>query len=104
MSNGLHSVDWIAQHAYQSAGSIACVDVGSGRVTTYAEFDDRISRLSNALRDLLMVPDGERVLVLSRNDTSVFELQFACHRASAIFVPLNRRLSPAERRCEFFSR
>jgi fatty-acyl-CoA synthase len=96
MSDGIYSIDWIAHHASRSPESTACVDIYSGRTFTYAAFNDRISRLANALRDLFDVTVGGRVLVLSRNDTDVFELQFACHRASAIFVPLNWRLSAQE--------
>ncbi len=96
MPDEMYSIDWIAHHADRSPGSIACVDVHSGREFAYAEFDDRISRLSNALRHRFKIPVGGRVLVLSRNDADVFGLQFACHRASATFVPLNWRLSSAE--------
>jgi fatty-acyl-CoA synthase len=96
MPDDMYSVDWVAHHADRSPGSIACVDVHSNRELAYAEFDDRISRISNALRDRFKIPVGGRVLVLSRNDADVFGLQFACHRASATFVPLNWRLSSAE--------
>ena len=96
MADGIYSIDWIAHHAERSPDSIACVDAYSDRTFSYAGFDDRISRLANALRDQLGITEGARVLVLSRNDTDVFELQFACHRASALFVPLNWRLSASE--------
>ena len=39
---------------------------------------------------------GDRVAVLSMNDTDVFELQFACRRLGAIFLPLNWRLAVPE--------
>lgn len=96
MGKALYSTDWIAHHAERRPQALSCVDVHSGRSLTYAEFDDRISRLANALKGIFSVPSGGRVLVLSRNDTDVFELQFACHRASTIFVPLNWRLSASE--------
>ena len=96
MADGIYSIDWIAHHAERSPDSIACVDAYSDRTFSYAGYDDRISRLANALRDQLGITEGARVLVLSRNDTDVFELQFACHRALALFVPLNWRLSAAE--------
>jgi fatty-acyl-CoA synthase len=96
MSKGISSTDWIAHHAERSPKSIACIDIHSDRTLTYAEFNDRISKLANALNTQFCIPSGARVLVLSRNDTDVFELQFACHRASVIFVPLNWRLSPVE--------
>jgi fatty-acyl-CoA synthase len=92
----MNSTDWIAHHADRNPSGIACVDVRSGRTRDYAAFDSRISKLANALRDLFNVPAGGRVLVLSRNDIDVFEIQFACQRAAMIFVPLNWRLAPNE--------
>jgi fatty-acyl-CoA synthase len=96
MSDGIYSIDWIAQHASRSPERIACVDLASRRTLTYGILNERISRLSHALREFYGLSAGNRVSVLSRNDTDVFELQFACHRANAIFVPLNWRLSAAE--------
>ncbi len=96
MSDGIYSIDWVAHHACRSGQSIACIDIHSDRTLTYAAFNNRISRLANALRVLFEIPVGGRVLILARNDTDVFELQFACHRANAVFVPMNWRLSAAE--------
>ena len=39
---------------------------------------------------------GDRVAVLSHNDSDVFEIQFACRRLGAIFLPLNWRLAVPE--------
>lgn len=96
MQKGIFSTDWIAHHADRNPRAVACVDVSSGRTLSYGEFDHRISSLANALVDTFNVPTGARILILSRNDTDVFEIQFACHRASAIFVPLNWRLASSE--------
>lgn len=72
--------------------------MASGRVDTYAQFHDRISRLANALTTRLDTRPGDRILVLSRNDSDVFEIQFACQRSATIFVPLNWRLAVGELR------
>jgi fatty-acyl-CoA synthase len=96
MKRGIFSVDWIANHAKVSPASIACEDVSSGRVLTYAQFDDRIARLTRAFVTVFKALQGDRVLVLSRNDTDVLEIQFACMRTATIFVPLNWRLSITE--------
>jgi fatty-acyl-CoA synthase len=93
MEHGIFSVDWIAHHAKVSPASVACEDVSSGRVRTYAQFDDRIARLTNGFVTVFNALRGDRVLVLSRNDTDVLEIQFACMRTATIFVPLNWRLS-----------
>jgi fatty-acyl-CoA synthase len=96
MKRGIFSMDWIANRAKVSPASIACEDVNSGRVLTYAQFDDRIARLTRAFVTVFKALQGDRVLVLSRNDTDVLEIQFACMRTATIFVPLNWRLSITE--------
>jgi fatty-acyl-CoA synthase len=88
--------DWIAHHARFSPGQEAAHDLASDRRFTYAEFHDRIDRAALYLRDGLGVGDGDRVAVLCHNDTDVFELQFACRRIGAIFLPLNWRLAVPE--------
>jgi fatty-acyl-CoA synthase len=96
MMDRIFSVDWIGHHATTSPSNVACEDVQSGRHFTYAEFDDRIARLTRSFVAALDLSPGDRVLVLSRNDTDIFEIQFACQRTDTIFVPLNWRLSVAE--------
>lgn len=96
MTKHLISKDWIAHHADRNPRSIACIDVSSGRTRNYGAFDNRITKLANALTELFNVPLGGRVLVLSRNDIDVFEIQFACVRGVMSFVPLNWRLAPDE--------
>jgi fatty-acyl-CoA synthase len=93
MADAILLPDWISYHAKTSPSSTACKDLYSGRAYTYAELDDRISRLADALTTIVGVSPGDRVLVLSRNDIDVFEIQFACQRTAAIFVPLNWRLA-----------
>ena len=87
--------DWIAMHAWRTPEKVAAVDHHTGRRFTYAQFDDRVSRLAAALRER-GVARGDRVAVLSPNSTSVFELQFACARLGAVMLPLNWRLALPE--------
>ncbi|MGE0153239.1 MAG: AMP-binding protein [Reyranellaceae bacterium] len=98
MDSVMPAADWIAYHARVAPGRLACIDLVSGREFTYAAFDRRICRLANWLRAGFAVRRGDRVLVLSKNDSDVFELQFACQRLGAVFVPLNWRLAPDELR------
>ena len=88
--------DWIAHHARRTPGKIAVVDLGSARRWSYADFDDRIARLARHLRDSLGVVRGDRVAVLALNATDTLEVQFACGRLGAAFVPLNTRLTVPE--------
>ena len=95
-SPGEPVADWIAHHARYSPRREAVHDLASGRRFTYAEFDERVSRAALWLRDGLGVGRGDRVAVLSHNDSDVFEVQFACQRLGAIFLPLNWRLATPE--------
>lgn len=88
--------DWIAHHAKSSPERVAMVDLHSERQFTYVEFDERVGRLAGFLRSGLGVDRGDRVAVLCANSTDIFEIQFACFRLGAVFLPLNWRLAPPE--------
>ena len=96
MTSGIPVEDWIAHHARFAPRSEAAHDLASRRRFTYAAFDDRITRAALWLHQAFGVAQGDRVAVLSMNDTDVFELQFACRRLGAIFLPLNWRLAVPE--------
>ncbi len=88
--------DWIANHALRRGDAPAAVDLGSGRHFTYAQFHRRIDGLAACFAETFGVRAGDRVAVLAHGSTDVFEVQFACFRIGAIFVPLNWRLAAAE--------
>ena len=88
--------DWIAHFARRTPEKIAVVDLLSERRFSYAQFDSRISRLASHLRHQLGVGRGDRVAVLALNTTDTLEVQFACGRLGAVFVPLNTRLTVPE--------
>jgi len=88
--------DWIAHHARFSPHREAVHDLESQRRFTYLEFDERISRAALYLKNRLGVQQNDRVAVLCHNDSDVFEIQFACRRIGAIFLPLNWRLAVPE--------
>src|SRR6201988_2163270 len=90
--------DWIAHHSRRGPGKIALVDLASARRFSYGELNKRVSRLAGHLRDALKVGRGDRVAVLALNTTDTMEVQFACFRVGAIFVPLNTRLTVPELR------
>lgn len=87
--------DWIAHHARVSPGSLACVDLHSHRRFTYAAMDRRVDACANWLRGL-GIGKGDRVAMLAHNTTDHFEVEFACRRTGAIFLPLNWRLAVPE--------
>ena len=88
--------DWIAHFGRRTPNKTAAIDLASGRRFTYAEFDARISRLATHLRDQLKIARGDRVAVLALNNTDTLEVQFACGRLGAVFLPLNTRLTVPE--------
>ena len=88
--------DWIAHFGRRTPDKPAVVDLASGRRLTYAQFDARISRLAAHLRDRLEIKRGDRVAVLALNTTDTLEVQFACGRIGAVFLPLNTRLTVPE--------
>ena len=88
--------DWIAHFGRRTPDKIAAVDLASGREFSYAQFDARISRLAAGLRDRLDIKRGDRVAVLALNTTDTLEVQFACGRLGAVFLPLNTRLTVPE--------
>ncbi len=96
MTSGITAEDWIAHHARFTPWAAAAHDLSSGRTFTYAEFDGRVTRAALWLKSAFGIARGDRVAVLSHNDTDVFELQFACRRLGAIFLPLNWRLAVPE--------
>jgi fatty-acyl-CoA synthase len=88
--------DWIGHFGRRTPDKVAAVDLASERRFSYAQFDARISRLAAHLRDHLKVRRGERVAVLALNTTDTLEVQFACGRIGAIFLPINTRLTIPE--------
>lgn len=67
-----------------------------GEEVTYAELERRIAAVAAGLRGLGL--GGATVATLSANDPETVELYMALARAGATAVPLNTRLSPAEKR------
>ena len=88
--------DWIAHFGRRTPDKNAAIDLASDRRLSYAQFDARISRLATHLRDKLKVVRGDRVAVLALNTTDTLEVQFACGRIGAVFLPLNTRFTVPE--------
>jgi long-chain acyl-CoA synthetase len=65
------------------------------RTITFAEFNDRVERLTVALRHQGLTK-GDKVAILSRNCPEMLEVMFATARAGMVYVPLNFRLAPPE--------
>jgi fatty-acyl-CoA synthase len=88
--------DWIAAHANINPEKTVVEDLFSKRTFSYGEMNERIGRIADHLKSNCAIGSGDRVAVLSYNNPEMLELQFACTRLGAIFVPLNFRLAVPE--------
>ena len=95
-STVLRHHDWIANHRLRRPDALAAIDLGTGRRLTYRDFHARIDAIAVWLAEAFDVGVGDRIAVLAQSSTDVFEIQFACFRLGAIFVPLNFRLAVPE--------
>ncbi len=87
--------DWVAQHAMATPKKTALIDHAGGRVYSYAEFHDRVSRVAGCLA-AQGVGKGDRVGFYALNSTDILEIVFGCWRVGAVALALNFRLTPAE--------
>jgi long-chain acyl-CoA synthetase len=89
----LRVADVVREHGDERPDVVA-VRCGT-RALTYAELDDRSSRLAQALLSA-GIRAGDRIAHLDRTAPEVVELLFATSKIGAVTVPLNWRLAPAE--------
>ncbi len=92
----MRTYDWLSTHASRIPSKLAQIDVDGGRSFDYAAMNERVAALAGYLRDELSIGPADRVAVLGPNSSDIFEIQFACARLGAIFVPLNTRLAIPE--------
>ena len=83
----------VAAHARTQPHKIGVRD--SKRALTYAQWDERASRLANALLGLGLV-EGDRVALLAYNTVEWLELYVALARSGLVAVPINFRLAAPE--------
>ncbi len=67
----------------------------NGRSHSWAEFQERISRLAGSLHGLGL-KEGDRAACLALNSDRYMEFYFGVAWSGAVFVPINNRLAPAE--------
>src|SRR5919201_4925199 len=92
-SAGVRVADVIRRAAERRPGVVALRH--GERELTYAQLDERSSRLAQALL-AAGIGRGSRVAYLGRTAPEVIELLFAVSKIGAVIVPLNWRLSPRE--------
>ncbi|HRO59181.1 MAG TPA: long-chain fatty acid--CoA ligase [Burkholderiaceae bacterium] len=92
----IERMDALLHHAQVIPANVALVDLDTGRQFDYAQLNERVGRVAGFLQQQFGVARGDRVAVLSQNSSDVFEIQFACWRIGAVFVPVNWRLTVPE--------
>lgn len=96
MAQAVNSPDWLRYHARSRPEAVAVVDIGSGRRFTYEEFNRRAECLAASMQLDFGIQAGDRVAIYSQNTSNIFEVQFACWKLGASYVPLNWRLALRE--------
>jgi acyl-CoA synthetase (AMP-forming)/AMP-acid ligase II len=85
--------DFLGRAIRQYGNKVAVVD-GKKRFT-YAQFGERVNRLSNGLL-ALGIRKGDRVAVIDINTHRLLEMYYAVPQIGAILLPINIRLTPKE--------
>lgn len=75
-------------------GDAPCL-IYEGTTTTYAELDERASRVASALVAHGVQP-GDRVALVDKNAPACLEVMFGAAKCGAAYVPVNWRLAPRE--------
>src|SRR3990172_327506 len=69
--------------------------VCEGRSLTFAQLQERVNRLANALQSLGLAK-GDTVAVMALNSIAYVETYYACAKLGVVFVPLNYRAKKEE--------
>jgi fatty-acyl-CoA synthase len=88
--------DWLGRRAQLTPEKTALIEAATGARFSYAELNERATRLANHLRNVCGVRSGDRVAVLALNRVETLEALFACAKLLAVLVPLNYRLTAPE--------
>ncbi len=89
------AVDWLSKRAQLSPERIALIEASTNQTITYAQWNQRANRLTNALTQLGL-RKGDRVAVLSPNSLEYLDTIFACQKGGFILQALNWRLTSEE--------
>ncbi len=86
--------DYLGRREIYSPDTLAIIDAGKTPELrlTYREWNTRVNRLANWLRDAAGVGHGDRVAILARDGVEHLDLLFACGKLGAIHTALNWRL------------
>lgn len=86
--------DWAVKRALISRDEIAFIT--DDKQWSYGEFNTRVDKLANTLRDTFKVRRGDRISAVVINSVECLEILFAAAKLGAIFTPINVRLTARE--------
>ncbi len=86
--------DYLGRREIYSPDKLAIIDVGKKPELrlTYREWNRRVNRLANWLKDNAGIGKGDRVAILARDGVEHLDLLYACGKLGAIHTALNWRL------------
>ena len=86
--------DYLGRREIYSPDKLAIIDAGKNPELrlTYREWNRRVNRLANWLKNELGVEKGDRVAILARDGIEHLDCFFACSKLGAIHTALNWRL------------
>ncbi|HEY8527593.1 MAG TPA: acyl-CoA synthetase [Acidimicrobiales bacterium] len=82
-------------HAARTPDAPAIIMGSSGETVTYAQLEDRSSRLARALRDRGL-GEGDHIAILMENNRQFLEVAWAAQRSGLYYTAINSHLRPAE--------
>ena len=82
-------------HAARTPDAPAIVMGASGETTTYAQLEDRSTRLARALRERGL-RTGDAIAILLPNERAYLEVAWAAQRSGLHYTAINRHLTPVE--------
>lgn len=92
----MYAADWLGKRAELTPNQLAVIDELGCRRLTYMDLQQRAETLASFLYHELGVREGDRLVIMAWNRLEHLDLLFAAQKLSAIFVPLNVRLSVPE--------
>ena len=80
--------DWAEYQWKMHSNKIAITDYSLNKKISYKELNLTACKIANFLQSQ-GIEHGDRIGILSKNNSVFFEIQFACSKVGSIMVPLN---------------
>ena len=91
----INAGDWLRLSAQRFGDRDCFIDEGTGTTHTFAETNERVTRLANALT-ASGVAKGDRLIILANDSHRYMETLLASMKLGTTYVPLNVRLAAFE--------